>query len=371
MGREVIVMVEAECGEKVSVGMLTSSPGEMPVVKPTDLPADLPGRLNTGPPVRMDGAMNTELARRGFTFTTAEWLCVNIDAPEVVAGIHAGYAAAGAELHIANSFSAARHVLEAAGLGDRFESINRASVELCREAIDAAAPHRQWIAGSISTYAAGHDRRNLPGLHALERNVADQARVLAVAGADLIALEMMSDADLCVAMARGAAEAGLPVLLGLICVRDASGRVMLFGRGRDHLYAGENVPLDEVLPSILERMPAGLRLIIAVMHSTAEDTGPAIAVVRAGWDGDIAVYPNTGANNLAGGWDWTDAQTPEAFAASCEQWAARGARLIGGCCGYGPEHIRAMSARLAGLQSEASCEGGACRSMTSVQTNDE
>ena len=319
---------------------------------PGEMPAGLPGRLDTGRPVRMDGAMNTELVREGLTFTTTEWLRVNVDAPEVVAGIHARYAAAGAELHIANSFSAARHVLEAAGLGDRFESINRASVELCREAIDAAAPHRQWIAGSISTYAAGHDRRNLPGPRELERNCADQACVLAAAGADLIALEMMADADTCVAMMRGAAEAGLPVSLGLICIRDESGRVMLFGRGRDSLYAGEDVPLDEVLPSIVESAPSGLRLIVTVMHSTPEDTGPALTVVRSCWDGDIAAYPNTGDYD-SGGWDWTDAQTPEAFADGCEQWAAQGARIVGGCCGYGPEHIRAMSIRLAGLQSDA------------------
>ena len=317
------------------------------------MPADLPGRLDTGPPVRMDGAMNTELAREGFTFTTAEWLRVNVDAPEVVAGIHARYATAGAELHIANSFSAARHVLEAAGLGVRFESINRASVELCREAIDAAAPHRQWIAGSISTYAAGHDRRNLPNPDELERNCADQACVLAAAGADVIALEMMSDADTCVAMMRGAAEAGLPVSLGLICIRDESGRVMLFGRGRDGLYAGEDVPLDEALPSIVESAPGGLRLIVTVMHSTPEDTGPALTVVRSCWDGEVAAYPNTGAHNNSGGWDWTDAQTPDAFADSCEQWAAQGVRIVGGCCGYGPEHIRAMSVRLAGVQSDA------------------
>ena len=296
--------------------------------------------------------MNTELSREGLTFTTAEWLRVNVDAPEVVVGIHARYATAGAELHIANSFAAARHVLEAAGIGDRFESINRASVELCREAIDAAASHRQWIAGSISTYAAGHDRRNLPGLRELERNCADQACVLAAAGADLIALEMLVDADTCVAMMRGAAEAGLPVSLGLICFRDESGRVMLFGRGRDDLYACEDVPLDEVLPSIIERTPAGLRLIIAVMHTTPEDTGPALTVVRSFWDGDLAAYPNTGAYD-AGGWDWTDAQTPEAFADSCAQWVAQGVRIVGGCCGYGPEHIRAMSVRLAGLQSVA------------------
>ena len=327
--------------------------GEIGAPAPGEVPAGLPGRLDTGRPVRMDGAMNTELARKGLTFTTTEWLRVNVDAPEVVAGIHARYATAGAELHIANSFSAARHVLEAAGLGDRFESINRASVELCREAIDAAAPHRQWIAGSVSTYAAGHDRRNLPGLHELERNCADQACVLADAGADLVALEMMVDADTCIAMMRGAAQADLPVSLGLICFRECSGRVMLFGRGRDNLYAGENVPLDEVLPSIVERMPVGLRLIVTVMHSSPEDTGPAIAVVRSCWDGDIAAYPNTGDYDGSGGWDWTDAQTPEAFADSCEQWAAQGDRIVGGCCGYGPEHIHAMSVRLAGWQSDA------------------
>lgn len=319
---------------------------------PSPMPADLPARLDTGPSVRMDGAMNTELIREGLTFTTTEWLRVNIDAPQVVAGIHARYAAAGAELHIANSFSASRHALEAAGIGDLFESINRASVEICREAIDAAAPHRQWIAGSVSTYAAGYDRRNLPGLHDLERNCADQASVLADAGADLIALEMLVDADTCVAMLRGAAEAGLPVLLGLVCFRDESGRVMLFGRDRDSLHPGEDLPIDEALPSIVERMPAGLRPIIAVMHSTHEDTGPALTAARSCWDGDLAVYPNTGAYD-SGGWDWTDAQTPEAFADSCAQWAAEGARIVGGCCGYGPEHIRAMSIRLAGVQSGA------------------
>ena len=325
--------------------------GGAPVSGP--MPVDFAARLDTGPAVRMDGAMNTELVRQGLTFTTMQWLRVNLDCPELVAGIHARYATAGAELHIANSFAGGRHVLEAAGIGDWFESINRASVELCREAIDTAAPHRQWIAGSVSTYAAGHDRRNLPDLDELERNCADQACVLADAGADLIALEMMTDADTCVAMMRGAAEAGLPVSLGLVCIRGASGRVMLFGRGRDNLYAGEDAPLDEVLPSIIERMPAGPRLIIAVMHAGPEDTGPAIAVVRSCWDGDIAAYPNTGDNDSEGGWDWTDAQTPEAFADGCEQWASQGARIVGGCCGYGPEHIRAMSIRLAGLQSGA------------------
>ena len=322
------------------------------IPEPASLSIGFPARLDMGPVVRMDGAMNTELAREGLRFTTQEWLRVNLDSPALVAGIHARYAAAGAELHIANSFSAARHVLDGAGIGDLFEPINRAAVEICREAIDEAAPHPQWIAGSISTYASDHDRRNLPDLDTLERNCADQAKVLADAGADLIALEMLVDADTSVAMMGGAAEAGLPVSLGLVCVRDGSGRVLLFGRGRDDLYAGENLPLDEVLPSIVERAPHGLHLIVTMMHCRSEDTGPALAVARSCWDGDLAVYPNTGAYD-AGGWSWTDAQTPEAFADDCTEWAAQGARIIGGCCGYGPKHIRAMSTRLPMVRSGA------------------
>ena len=171
-----------------------------------------------------------------------------------------------------NSFSAARHVLDGAGIGDLFEPVNRAAVQLCREAIDKAAPHPQWIAGSISTCASDHDRRNLP--------------------------------------------------------------------------------LDEVLPSIVERAPDGLQLIVTMMHCRPEDTGPALAVARSCWDGDLAAYPNTGAYD-AGGWNWKDAQTPEAFADHCTEWAAHGARIMGGCCGYGPRHIRAMSARLPRVRSGA------------------
>ena len=57
-----------------------------------------PERLDGRSPVRMDGVLNTELAREGLRFTTTEWLRVDVDSPELVAGIHARYAAAGAEL---------------------------------------------------------------------------------------------------------------------------------------------------------------------------------------------------------------------------------------------------------------------------------
>ena len=81
----------------------------------------LAGRLSSDRPLLLDGAMNTELARRGLVFDTHEWLRVNLDAPEKIASVHADYARAGAEIHIANSFATARHVLAPAGLAAEFE----------------------------------------------------------------------------------------------------------------------------------------------------------------------------------------------------------------------------------------------------------
>ena len=69
-------------------------------------------------------------------------------------------------------------------------------------------------------------------------------------------------------------------------------------------------------------------------------------------DGNLAAYPGTGVYT-SGGWDRKDAQTPKAFADSRAQWAAQWARIVGGCCGYGPEHIRVMSTRLAGARCDA------------------
>ena len=155
---------------------------------------NLTQRLTTGRPVLLDGAINTELSRKGLLFTLLEWLRVNLDTPGVVADIHKAYARAGAQVHIANSFANARHVLEAAELVDDYESLNRAAVRICRESINEAASHQQWIAGSLSTYATDHDRSNLLALDLLEQQCAEQAHILADAGCDMLALEMLFDA---------------------------------------------------------------------------------------------------------------------------------------------------------------------------------
>ncbi len=91
--------------------------------------------IRAGEFVLMDGALGTELERRGVPFAGEGWSALAVrDYGEVVRQVHVDYIEAGAKLHIVNSFALARHVLEPLGLGDEFEQLNRREVGLFDEA---------------------------------------------------------------------------------------------------------------------------------------------------------------------------------------------------------------------------------------------
>jgi len=303
-------------------------------------------RLRSTYPVIVDGAINTELARKGLRFSSRQWLTANLDAPRVVGDIHRSYAKAGAEVHIANSFSAARHALEPEGLGDFYELINREAVRLCREAVETAASHEQWIAGSISSYASGFDPRHLPPLETLSRNCSEQAALLVDAGCDLLALEMLFDVETAVAMIEAVAAAGVPVCVGLVCTVNAAGDMMLDVQSDAKSGAAAVRPLHSALPEIIAALAKVATPIVAVMHCATAHTAGAIEAIAAHWDGLIGAYPNVGMRDSSGTWCTSEAQSPVAFGSEALQWSRSGATLIGGCCGSEPAHIQALVSAL-------------------------
>ena len=115
-------------------------------------------RIEAGEVIILDGAIGTELERRGAPMNTEAWCArVTQDTPDLVRELHEDYIRAGADVITVNTFSAARHVLEAAGLGEAVAEINTRAVELAREARDRVAADRHIaVAGSISTYVSGN-----------------------------------------------------------------------------------------------------------------------------------------------------------------------------------------------------------------------
>ncbi len=290
-------------------------------------------RFEDGAVVLMDGGTGTELEKRGVPMDNAAWCATALAThPDVVREVHEDYIRAGAEVVITNTFPAAKHVLQEAGAGERFRELNARAAELAREARENAAEDPVYIAGSISTFPAKLDYGYDPDEGEARANYTEQAEVLAEAGVDLIALEMMRDFEGTKYAIEAAAKTGLPIWLGLSCWSDEDGTLMLW-TGRDPLAGTlEELPLQEVS-------------LVSIMHTQIEDTVPALQEIKKHWDGPLGAYPHRG-EFIMPHWQFIDRIPPEDFAAEAEKWLELGVQMIGGCCGIGPEHIRELKSRL-------------------------
>jgi S-methylmethionine-dependent homocysteine/selenocysteine methylase len=310
--------------------------------------AEVFGRLARGELVIIDGGTGTQLQAEGVSMDDRAWSArANLDQPDVVQRVHEQYIRAGAEVIIANSFAASRAALAPAGLGDRVAEVNRAAVGAALRAREAAATRPVAVAGSMSSFSPidmdpevinrphpgrTDDDPRFPSL----ADFREQAGLLADSGVDLIALEMINARGYGRAALQAAAETGLPVWLGVSPFRLEDGSLV----GRPDL--GDDESFEDLLSGLLGPAPAA----VTVMHSEPEVTLDAIEIIRRHFSGPVGVYAETG--------DWQPPNwifagpTPAEYLEYAISWANHGALLIGGCCGVGPEHIRAVSAGLAG-----------------------
>jgi S-methylmethionine-dependent homocysteine/selenocysteine methylase len=300
----------------------------------------LPVRLAAGEVVIVDGGMGTQLQAEGVPMDQAAWCGrANLEQPGLVQRVHEAYIRAGAQVIIANTFAAGRAGLEPAGLGGRVAEANVNAVAAALAAREAAADGPVAVAGSMSSFCpammdAGDgsppgDQR-FPGLAEFR----EQARLLAGAGADLIALEMIGARGYGRAALQAAAETGLPVWLGITAVRRADGTL---GTPPE---LGDGDSFEDLLAALASPALAA----VTVMHSAPEVIPDAIAIIRRRFTGPIGAYAETGS--------WTppnwvfDGLTPGQYLQHALTWARGGAQLIGGCCGTGPGHIQALASNL-------------------------
>lgn len=272
--------------------------------------------------IPLDGALGTQLLEPGHApvLPPEAW---NLRAPQRVTAVHAAYVTAGARILLTNTFGANRLRLTTAGLAADLERINTTAVRLARSAAETA-PRPVLVAGSIgpSGGAAAADRRRLAAAFA------EQAAALAQAGVDMLWIETMSslkEAETAVAAVRSVAS--LPVCL-----------TFSFHK-RGHLSDGSS-------PTAVAQAVAGWPLaawgancgsgpaemltVLAAIASAQEETLPLIAKPSAG-------LPHRTAGRLQ------YAVTPAQMADFARRAAAGGARLVGGCCGTTPAHLRAIA----------------------------
>ena len=297
---------------------------------------DIAQRFSDPRPIILDGAVSTELQRAGVPMSADTWSgLAAITHPDVLRDLHVRYLRAGAEVITANTYAAAPQHVAAAGFGDRAREINLRSVELALEAREAAANGPAWVAGSLSLMAPRFRsaNRQAPLEHA--EGLRRQAEWLAEAGVDLLVLEMLRDIEWSTAAVDAALSAGLPVWSGFSCAVDERGALMTQGT------VGEPMPFEDALRAVTGRGEA----LVAVMHCEIDDTGPGLDCARRVCEAPLGAWPNCGTIEPPD-WQFVGVATPEAFAGTAARWVEEGVKVIGGCCGLGPEHIRAVAERL-------------------------
>jgi homocysteine S-methyltransferase len=304
--------------------------------------ADIIARLAGGEVIVIDGGTGTELQAMGVPMDEAAWSGkANLDQPDVVQAVHEGYVRAGAEVIIANTFAASRAALAPAGLGDRVAEANRNAMAAARRARDAAGGRPVLVAGSMSSFCsiaiAGRGGGAAPGDGAEDprfpsgADFEEQAALLAEAGADLIALELIESKGYGRAAIEAATATGLPVWLGMAPVRLADGTL---GTDPDMGY-GED--FETVIAGLVSPKLAAVNL----MHAKPDLIPAAIDVVRKHFSGPIGVYAESG--------DWEapnwvfNGLNPHEYLHEATGWVGRGAQIIGGCCGIRPDHIKALA----------------------------
>ena len=286
--------------------------------------------LADGPPLIIDGGMGTQLQHDGVPMDGKVWSArAVLSHPEAVRQAHESFIEAGAELIIANTFAAGRHMLEPGGLGDRVGDINRDAVKLAEEARDRIAQGPVAIAGSICEWVPLNDPQ-WSTAEAIGRSVREQAGYLAEAGVDLIALEMCERLELSVAATEAAAEFGLPLWLGLSAQSYKDHDVL-------SVFDYADIGFEPLVQGLAEH-PA---MIMNVMHTPVPDVDEALRIVDRYWDGPVGVYPESGYFTLPD-WQFVDIIEPEALAEAAQAWVGKGVSMIGGCCGLGPEHVAAL-----------------------------
>ena len=272
----------------------------------------------------LDGAMGTELERRGVPMDTHAWCgLANLTAINTVRSIHEENIAAGADVITTNTFMSGPGPMDRAGASDRFAEGIRNAARVATEAV-RSADRAVAIAGSVScgTWAEPRAGRRLRDDYAL------QIDLLAESGVDLIALEMVTDERHGSPALEAALASGLPAWVGFSMRRAAN--------------TYETLPTVDEVHTIAERLIVPEIDAVTVMHTDVLDASQGLSMVRTLWDGPLGVYPHHGVWSEPN-WTYLDIE-PDELVGHARGWLDQGVSILGGCCGLTARHVAALRA---------------------------
>lgn len=289
-------------------------------------------RLEAGDILVCDGAMGTELQKRGIATggCSEEY---NVTHPGIIRDVYADYFAAGSDMIETNTFGCNTYRLQMHHLEGRLEEFCTASVRLAREAKERihpnAAPGTYFISGSIGPTGQMLEPMGEANEEDVSRAFVQEVEALVRAGVDVLQVETMMAIDEAILAVRAAKEhSTLPVIATMTFEQNGDGFNTMWGvtieeavtrlseAGADVLGANCGNGFDEMIGIIGQMRPLTTKPILAKANAGMPE-----------WVDGVAVY----------------SQTPELIREKAQRLLALGVNIIGGCCGTGPGHIRTIS----------------------------
>ncbi len=282
-------------------------------------------RLEAGEVFVSDGATGTYLQQHGLEpgGCPEEF---NASHPDVVRGMAKDYFDAGSDMVLTNSFGGSRYMQKKYGYEGRVQEFNRLAAE---HAASQKPDGLHYVAASVGP--TGEMMEPLPdGVSESEMYdaLAEQMIALAAGGADAILVETQMALEEAVTGIRAAKEnTDLPVLA-----------TMVFDLGPRGFFTMMGVTPEKAVSELRE---AGADVVGANCGNGIDRMVDLAAQMRAVDDGLMLIHSNAGIPDMKGGQIIYN-EGPEFMAERFERLAEMGINILGGCCGTGPDHIRAL-----------------------------
>ncbi len=275
-----------------------------------------------------DGGMGTTLYAKGIYLNTC-FDELNLTSPHLVRQVHDEFVRAGADVVETNTFGASSYKLEPFGLDRKIHEVNLRGAEIARE----AAGDDVYVAGSVGPLGVPIEPIGRVGLDEARADFAKRIRALCKGGVDLLIFETFlytSELEQAVRAARD--ECDLPVIAQVVI------------RNGETLAVG--TPVTDAVARMCSFNPDIIGFNCAVGPKEMLDALETAVNVTCR---PLSLMPNAGEPRLVEG-RTIYLGSPEYFAEYSKRFVQTGARIIGGCCGTSPEHIRAMRRAISAIE---------------------
>jgi len=291
--------------------------------------------------------MGTMLYGKGI-FINRCFESLNLSQPDLVSGVHRAYLAAGADVLETNTFGASRVKLRGFGLGDQVHDINLAGARLAREVAGDAA----YVAGAIGPLGVRIEPWGKTGVEEAREYFREQAAALVEGGVDLLILETFRDWNEAAAAVDAArAVCTLPIVALVTTEEDGNSL--------------DGTPPEQFGPALEARGADVVGVNCSVGPAPMLETIERLSAVC---EVPLSAQPNAGKPRDIEGRN-IYLCSPEYMASYARRFIASGVRLVGGCCGTTPEHIRQIALAVKQLAPDVATSAGPAAVVTVATPN--